>query len=183
MAVSSSISESRCCSAPVPLIADDFPMEINDIRKLVELMEEKGVVELEMEDRKGKIRLVRENHRAPLLGMLGPSPPVSSPLPPLAPPVIAAASPEERAGEPTQIAGTTITSPMVGTFYRASSPEAQPYVEVGSVVEKGDVVCIIEAMKMMNEIQSETRGRVVKILVENGKPVEYGQPLFLLEPL
>jgi acetyl-CoA carboxylase biotin carboxyl carrier protein len=72
---------------------------------------------------------------------------------------------------------------MVGTFYRASSPEAKAYVEVGTVVEKDDVVCIIEAMKMMNEIRAETRGRVRKILVENGQPVEYDQPLFLLEPL
>ncbi len=155
-------------------------MEINDIRRLVELMEEKGVVELEMEDRKGKIRLVRENHRAP---MPGPALPVSPPLPPITPPVIATPAVEDRTETPAQAAGATINSPMVGTLYRASSPEAQPYVEVGSVVEKGDVVCIIEAMKMMNEIESEVRGRVVKILVENGKPVEYGQPLFVLEPL
>ena len=72
---------------------------------------------------------------------------------------------------------------MVGTFYRAPSPEAKPYVDVGTVVEKDDVVCIIEAMKMMNEIRAEVRGRVRKILVENGQPVEYDQPLFLLEPL
>jgi acetyl-CoA carboxylase biotin carboxyl carrier protein len=72
---------------------------------------------------------------------------------------------------------------MVGTFYRAPSPDAKAYVEVGTVVEKGNVVCIIEAMKMMNEIQAETHGRVLKILVENGQPVEYEQPLFLLEPL
>ncbi|MCS6926516.1 MAG: acetyl-CoA carboxylase biotin carboxyl carrier protein, partial [Candidatus Binatia bacterium] len=122
-------------------------------------------------------------HRAPLAGMLPPSPPLSAPLPPLAQPVIAAAPSEERLRESMQDTGLTITAPMVGTFYRASSPEAPPYVEVGSVVEKGDVVCIIEAMKMMNEIQAEVRGRVVKILVENGKPVEYGQPLFVLEPL
>ncbi len=72
---------------------------------------------------------------------------------------------------------------MVGTFYRAAKPDASPYVEIDSVVEVGEVVCIVEAMKMMNEIQSEIRGRVVKIMAENGKPVEYGQPLFLLEPL
>jgi len=72
---------------------------------------------------------------------------------------------------------------MVGTFYRAPSPDSNPYVEVGAVVEKDDVVCIIEAMKMMNEIRAEVRGRVRKILVENGQPVEYGQLLFLLEPL
>lgn len=158
-------------------------MEISDIRKLVELMEEKDVVELELEDRKGKIRLVRQNHRTPPPGTLVPSPPFSAPLPPLAQPVIAAAPSEEPPREPAQDVGTTIRAPMVGTFYRASSPEAPPYVEVGSVVERGDVVCIIEAMKMMNEIQAEMRGRVVKILVENGKPVEYGQPLFVLEPL
>ena len=72
---------------------------------------------------------------------------------------------------------------MVGTFYRAPSPDAKSYVEIGTVVEKGDVVCIIEAMKMMNEIQADARGRVLKILVENGQPIGYEQPLFLLEPL
>lgn len=72
---------------------------------------------------------------------------------------------------------------MVGTFYRAPSPDAKPYIEVGAIVEKGDVVCIIEAMKMMNEIQAEVRGRVIRILVDNGQPIEYEQPLFLLEPL
>jgi acetyl-CoA carboxylase biotin carboxyl carrier protein len=155
-------------------------MEIDDIKKLVDLMEEKGVVELEMEDRKGKIRLVRENHHAPTAS--APLAIVPS-LPSIAPPVMPAAPVEGQPADPTLATGTTITSPMVGTFYRASNPEAQPYVEVGTVVEKGEVVCIIEAMKMMNEIEAEVRGRVLKILVENGKPVEYGQPLFLLEPL
>ena len=79
--------------------------------------------------------------------------------------------------------GVAIPSPMVGTFYRTPSPDAKPYIDVGSVVEIGDVVCIVEAMKMMNEIQSEVRGRVLKVMMENGKAVEYGQPLFLLEPL
>lgn len=76
-----------------------------------------------------------------------------------------------------------IKAPLVGTFYRAPSPDAPPYVKEGDVVEKGQVVCIIEAMKIMNEIESDVRGKVVKVLVENGKPVEYGQPLFLIEPL
>jgi acetyl-CoA carboxylase biotin carboxyl carrier protein len=134
-----------------------------------------------MEDRKGKIRLVRENHRAPAAVMSVPVPP---PPPPLAPQVTVAVPPPTRqAEELTPSSGITITSPMVGTFYRAPSPDAKPYVEVGTVVEKGDVVCIIEAMKMMNEIQAEARGRVLKILVENAQPVEYEQPLFLLEPL
>ncbi|MBI3303730.1 MAG: acetyl-CoA carboxylase biotin carboxyl carrier protein [Deltaproteobacteria bacterium] len=155
-------------------------MEIDDIKKLVELMEERGVVELEMEDRKGKIRLVRENHRAPApVGVVS----APAPLPTLVPPVTVAAPPEKPAVEPAPAPGIAITSPMVGTFYRSPSPDAKPYVDVGAVVEKGDVVCIIEAMKMMNEIQAEARGRVLKILVENGQPVEYEQPLFLLDPL
>jgi acetyl-CoA carboxylase biotin carboxyl carrier protein len=153
-------------------------MEIDDIRKLVELMEERGVVELEMEDRKGKVRLVRENHRTPALAPFT-SPPLSVP----ALPVTVAAPASGGPAEPATSTDTTITSPMVGTFYRAPSPEAKPYVDVGAVVEKDEVVCIIEAMKMMNEIRAEIRGRVRKILVENGQPVEYDQPLFLLEPL
>jgi len=168
-------------------------MEIDDIRKIVELMAENDVLELEMEDRKGKIRLVRGNHHmsAPMTPLTLVS--ASSPLPQLTPvamptSVAAAAggvstAQEFRAGEATEELGIKITSPMVGTFYRAPSPEAKPYVEVGTVVEKGDVVCIIEAMKMMNEIQAETRGRVSKIFIESGQPVEYEQPLFLLEPL
>jgi acetyl-CoA carboxylase biotin carboxyl carrier protein len=93
----------------------------------------------------------------------------------------AATSPQTEA--PVLEQGISITSPMVGTFYRAPSPDAKSYVEIGTVVEKGDVVCIIEAMKMMNEIQADARGRVLKILVENGQPIGYEQPLFLLEPL
>jgi acetyl-CoA carboxylase biotin carboxyl carrier protein len=153
-------------------------MEIDDIRKLVELMEERGVVELEMEDGKGKVRLVRENHRASVLPAFTSPSPVASALPvTILPPV------PERPAEPATVPGATIASPMVGTFYRAPSPDAKAYVEVGTVVEKEDVVCIIEAMKMMNEIRAEVRGRVRKILVENGQPIEYDQPLFLLEPL
>ena len=163
-------------------------MEIEDIRKLVELMAERGVVELEMEDGKGKIRLVRENHRVPAPGtVVSAAAPLHSLTPAVAslsaPPMPVAISQEQRTEESGPLQGLPLTSPMVGTFYRAPSPDAKPYVEVGTVVEKGDVVCIIEAMKMMNEIQAEARGRVLKILVENGQPVEYEQALFLLEPL
>jgi len=171
-------------------------MDIDDIRKIVELMAENDVLELEMEDRKGKIRLVRGNHQGPasmspvtLVTASAPLPHLASVSMPTVPtpapsPAPSAVTPQEsRLGEVVEDAGIKIPSPMVGTFYRAPSPDAKPYVEVGSVVEKGDVVCIIEAMKMMNEIQAEARGRVVKILVDNGQPVEYEQPLFLLEPL
>jgi acetyl-CoA carboxylase biotin carboxyl carrier protein len=165
-------------------------MEIEDIRKIVELMAENDVVELEMEDRKGKIRLVRGNHHAPTpVTMVS----AQAPLPQMTPVAVQAIpSPLSANISLTQVSrvedasedqGMKITSPMVGTFYRAPSPDAKPYVEIGTVVEKGDVVCIIEAMKMMNEIQAESSGRVSKILVDNGQPIEYEQPLFLLEPL
>ncbi|MBI3757199.1 MAG: acetyl-CoA carboxylase biotin carboxyl carrier protein [Deltaproteobacteria bacterium] len=165
-------------------------MEIDDIRKLVALMAESDVVELEMENRKGKIRLVRGNHHAPTSVTV-----VSASAPPqqLAPITVSTSAPLPSVSvpppqtSPTEAPvleqGIPITSPMVGTFYQAPSPDAKPYVEIGTVVEKGDVVCIIEAMKMMNEIQAEARGRVLKILVENGQPIGYEQPLFLLELL
>ena len=128
-------------------------------------MEESGLVELEIESGGERVRLVRGR--------------------------IAGAAAEEPApttrgarrdldGEPTARA---ITSPMVGTFHRAAAPEAPVFVEVGDVVERGQVLCVIEAMKMMNEIEAEFRGRVVKVVVENGRPVEFGEPLFLVEPL
>ena len=165
-------------------------MEIDDIRKLVELMAENDVVELEMEDRKGKIRLVRNNHHAPTpVTVVAASPPLQQ----LAPLTVSTTAPLSSGSVPLPQAsqteapaleqGISITSPMVGTFYRAPSPDAKSYVEIGTVVEKGDVVCIIEAMKMMNEIQADARGRVLRILVENGQPIGYEQPLFLLEPL
>lgn len=168
-------------------------MEINDIQKIVELMAEHDILELEMEDRKGKIRLVRGNHHMP--PPLSPVTLVSAAAPlsqltqvttssPVTTPSTNPVPPQEfDAGDMAAEPGIKICSPMVGTFYRAPSPDAKAYVEIGTVVEKGNVVCIIEAMKMMNEIQAETRGRVSKILVENGQPVEYEQPLFLLEPL
>jgi acetyl-CoA carboxylase biotin carboxyl carrier protein len=95
-------------------------------------------------------------------------------------PQISTATPPKEEGKTKEL--LTITAPMVGAFYRAPSPEAEPYVEIGDVVKKGQTACIIEAMKLMNEIESEVEGKIVKIMVENGHPVEYGQPLFLLEP-
>ncbi|HEX6972039.1 MAG TPA: acetyl-CoA carboxylase biotin carboxyl carrier protein, partial [Limnochordia bacterium] len=99
-----------------------------------------------------------------------------------APADAAAAAPPEKE-EPSENGHVTIVAPMVGTFYRAPAPDAKPYVDVGDTVEVGQTLCIIEAMKLMNEIESEVRGQIVRVLVENAQPVEYGQPLFLVNPL
>ena len=151
-------------------------MEIDDIRKLIELMEEKGVAELEVKNRAGEVRLVR-GEAASVPATVRPQPAA----PPVLPPVeTTTTTAQEQDGLDPSL---TIVSPMVGTFYGAPNPDTSPFVAVGGTVETGDVVCIIEAMKMMNEIEAEIRGRVRRVLVENGQPVEYGQALFLLEPV
>ena len=150
-------------------------MEIDDIRKLIELMEEKGVAELEVKNRAGEVRLVR-GEAASVPATVRPQPAA----PPVLPLAETATTAQEQDGLDPSL---TIVSPMVGTFYGAPNPDASPFVAVGGTVETGDVVCIIEAMKMMNEIEAEIRGRVRRVLVENGQPVEYGQALFLLEPV
>ncbi len=149
-------------------------MEIDDIRKLIELMEEKGVAELEVKNRTGEVRLVRAGS-ASVPATAQPQPAA----PPVSPPETIGAAQEQDGFDP----GLTIASPMVGTFYGAPNPDSPSFVAVGGLVETGEVVCIIEAMKMMNEIEAEIRGRVRRVLVENGQPVEYGQALFLLEPV
>ncbi|MGE5605353.1 MAG: acetyl-CoA carboxylase biotin carboxyl carrier protein, partial [Bacteroidota bacterium] len=118
-------------------------------------------------------------HQAPIM---------QYPSPIMAPPAIAPVQPNPATAKEEQTEGlgpnqVLISAPMVGTFYRAPSPESEPYVQIGQNVEDGQVVCIIEAMKLMNEIESEWRGKIVQILVENAQPVEYGQPLFVLEKL
>jgi len=155
-------------------------MEIKDLKLLVKTIIETDITEFEMETEGEKIKIKR--------GCLAPAvqfqaPPVyavqaSAPAAPA--PAVAAVAAAPAAEEP---AGKAITSPIVGTFYRAPAPDAAPYVEVGQVVEKGQVLCIVEAMKLMNEIESEFRGKVVKIIKENAQPVEYGDPLFIIEPL
>jgi len=143
-----------------------------EIRRLADLLREYGLTEIEIEREGVRVRLRRE-----LAG-------------PVAAPTAAAASAAPAQAESvasampaaSQAHLLTIESPMVGTFYRAPSPDAQPFVREGDRVKKGQVVCIVEAMKLMNEIESKVAGRVMKVLVENAQPVEYGQPLFLLEP-
>lgn len=161
-------------------------MDINEIRKLIELVKETEIAELEIERGDEKIRIVRREQSSmtqptvilsPAVGEISSSIASSSEL---KSGVIKEQKVEEEVKEKNL---TSITSPMVGTFYRAPAPDADPFVEEGSIFEKNDVLCIIEAMKLMNEIKADFKGKVVKILVENGHPVEYGQPLFLVEKL
>ena len=148
--------------------------ELAELRRLIELVQQTGIGELEVTTGGRTVRIAAQPGGVPATTVAAPAP---APAPaPAAAPGGAPAAPA--AGE----ASLVITSPMVGTFYRAPAPDADPYVEVGDTVSVGQTVCIVEAMKLMNEIESEVKGRVVKILVENAQPVEYGQKLFLVEP-
>ena len=140
------------------------------IEEMLQLMESRGLVELEMEQQGLRIRLKKATS--------SPTPQVMEYVTGIAQPV-AIPAPKKGAEEGRQLA---IKSPMVGTFYRAPAPDAPPFVEVGQDIDVGQVVCILEAMKLMNEIKSEVAGRIAETLVENGSPVEYGQPLFVVEP-
>ncbi len=140
--------------------------DLKDLKDLIELLKETDITELQLEKEGTKVRIKREK-------------------------ILSSIEIQKFGGLQEKIAQETeeetrlitVTSPIVGTFYRAPSPEAAPFVEIGSKVKKAQVLCIIEAMKLMNEIESEVDGTVIKVLVENGQPVEYGEPLFLIEPI
>jgi acetyl-CoA carboxylase biotin carboxyl carrier protein len=150
-------------------------MDIRKIKKLIELLEESGISELEICEGEESVRISRH----PRMTVQGPAAPL-----PMAPPMAAlpAATPATAAGQhkPRDDAHT-VTSPMVGTYYSASAPGSKAFVELGSEIKVGQVLCIIEAMKMMNQIESDKSGRVTAILAQNGEPVEFGQPLFIIE--
>ena len=152
-------------------------MNIKEIKEMINLMNENGLSELEVEKDDMRIRLKKTAN-----GIEGFDGPVvlQSQIPNG---VAAKIQATQETEEKNEIKTVEIKSPMVGTFYRAPNPEAAAYIEVGSTIEPGQVICIIEAMKLMNEIKSEIRGKILEILVDNAEPVEFGQPLFLIEPL
>src|SRR5689334_11381209 len=147
-------------------------MDLRKLKKLIDLVEQSGISELEITEGEEKVKIVKGG-----VVLATSTPSVAAPSE--ARPAAAAATPApaELPGAPE---GHVVKAPMVGTFYRSPSPDAKPFVEVGQAVKEGDTICIIEAMKLMNEIEADASGTVKAILVENGQPVEYGQPLFIL---
>ncbi|MDR9752257.1 acetyl-CoA carboxylase biotin carboxyl carrier protein [Pseudomonas sp. SZMC_28357] len=152
-------------------------MDIRKVKKLIELLEESGIDELEIKEGEESVRISRHS-KTPAQQYYAPAPMQQAPAaaPVAAAPVAAAAA----APSAPVLNGTVARSPMVGTFYRKSSPSSPSFVEVGQTVKKGDTLCIVEAMKMMNHIEAETSGVIESILVEDGQPVEYDQPLFTI---
>jgi acetyl-CoA carboxylase biotin carboxyl carrier protein len=161
-------------------------MDLRKLKTLVDLVSESNISELEITEAEGKVRIVK----SPAATALAPSvlPPLAAASGAIAPTLAAAGTAQAPAGPPgaaTDVAvvaeGHVVKAPMVGTFYRAASPGAKPFVDVGSAVKEGDPICIIEAMKIMNEIDADKTGTITKILCENGQAVEFGQPLFVIE--
>ncbi len=148
-------------------------LDLAEVRRLVNLMETKDLAEVEIELEGKRVRVVRAGQATPAVVAV-PAPGVPASAGPASAPI--------SAPEPAAPRGTEIPCPMVGTFYRSPSPDAAPFVEVGDRISKETVVCIIEAMKVMNEIKAEVDGEILEILVQNGEPVEFGQPLFLVRP-
>ena len=149
-------------------------MDIRKVKKLIELLEESGISELEISEGEESVRISRH----PRMAM---QTPMAAPLP-MAPAPPGPATPATAAGEhKPRNDDNTVTSPMVGTYYSASAPGAKAFVDLGTEVKVGQILCIIEAMKMMNQIESDKAGRVTAILAKNGEPVEFGQPLFIIE--
>lgn len=145
-------------------------MDLRKLKKLIDLVEESGISELELTEGEEKVRISRAlmHSAAPVAQYVAPQAAHATPVPIAAAPVIA------------EVEGHIVKSPMVGTFYRSSSPDAKAFIDVGSKVTVGDTLCIIEAMKLLNEIDCDFAGVIKKILVENGQPVEYGEPLFVI---
>ncbi|MBA4265438.1 MAG: acetyl-CoA carboxylase biotin carboxyl carrier protein subunit [Comamonadaceae bacterium] len=152
-------------------------MDLRKLKTLIDLVSESNVSELEITEAEGKVRIVKSvpvGSAAPVTYTMAPAP-ASAPSAQVQAPVV------ETVAAPAQPEGHTVKSPMVGTFYRASSPGAKPFVEIGDAIKEGETICIVEAMKILNEIEADKSGTVTQILVENGQAVEYGQPLYVIE--
>ena len=152
-------------------------MDLRKLKKLIDLVEESGISELELTEGEESVRISRQGQVV--------QQPQQYTVPQQPTPAVQNQAPTPTASADTEVVaqenGHALTSPMVGTFYRSSSPEADPYVDVGSSVKKGDTLCIIEAMKLLNEIEADRDGIIKKIMVENAQPVEFGEPLFIIE--
>jgi acetyl-CoA carboxylase biotin carboxyl carrier protein len=154
-------------------------MDLRKLKTLIDLVSDSNISELEITEAEGKVRIVKGGYGA---GAVAAAAPAMAPAPMVAASPAAAAAPVAEAPvAPAEPAGKVIKSPMVGTFYRSASPGAKPFAELGDAIKEGAPICIIEAMKIMNEIESDASGKVVRILCENGQPVEFGQPLFIVE--
>jgi acetyl-CoA carboxylase biotin carboxyl carrier protein len=147
-------------------------MDIRKVKKLIELLEESGIAEIEIKEGEEAVRISRYSTNTPVA-------PVQMAAAPAPAPQAAAAAPAT-AEAPAETSGHKVLSPMVGTFYRASSPEAEPFVKIGDKINTGDTLCLIEAMKMMNQIEADASGTVLSIEIENGEPVEFGQALVVI---
>ena len=151
-------------------------MDLRKLKKLIDLVEESGIAEIEVTEGEDKVRVTR-TYAAPAATYAAPAPTYAAPA--AAAPVATAVASE--AAAPVVAAANALKSPMVGTFYRSASPTSAAFVEEGQTVKMGDTLCIIEAMKLMNEIEADRAGVVKKILISDGQPVEYGEPLFIIE--
>ena len=154
-------------------------MDLRKLKKLIDLVQESGIAELEITEGEEKVKIVKGGEAS--VTPLGPAAAPSKAAATGAAPAAAAPAVSSAAAEAPAPSGHVLKAPMVGTFYRSASPESKPFVEVGQNVKAGETVCIIEAMKLMNEIEADATGMIKAILMENGQPVEYGQPLFIIE--
>ncbi len=160
-------------------------MDLRKLKKLIDLVQESGIAELEITEGEERVRIARGGvvNVTPQLAASAPAGGVAAPVSAGPAPAAGSAAPAAApaaADAPAAPEGRVIKSPMVGTFYRAPSPDAKPFVDVGAAIKEGETVCVIEAMKLMNEIESDASGVIKAILVENGQPVEYGQALFII---
>ena len=154
-------------------------MDIRKIKKLIELLEESDVEELEIHEGDDSVRISRRREQAPAPQYMSHYPPAPAPAQEQ-PAATSGGSPEP--AQKAEPKGHSLKSPMVGTFYRSPSPKSKAFVEVGQSVKAGEVICIVEAMKLFNEIESEVSGKIIKMLVEDASPIEYDQPLYLVDP-